>query len=464
MQIVKFGTGDVVRVRQRAWRIREVRTYDDCALITLAGIGPSNGLERQVLSPFDTIEPIPRTPGLHIVSRQRWRHACRRLLADAAPIGALKWAARARIDLLPHQLEPALAIVRGLGSRVLIADDVGLGKTIQAALVLSELRARGACDRALILTPAGLREQWVAELASRFGIEATLVDSRDLRRRRADLAIGVNPWSTIATAVASFDLVKRPDVLPSVANCRWDILIIDEAHNVAGDNDRHTACAALASRAPYVLLLTATPHSGDRNSFLSLCAVGAHDDSILVFRRTRADAGVGAGRRVRLLRVRPSAAERRMHALLARLNAAVLRDLHDDHEADATWLALAVLNKRAFSSARSLQVSVERRLAAFESPGVADAWQQELPLFDPDGETDGADEAPDLKLRFRNPAEGRALLEELGAAARAAAHAGETKLATLVRLAVPAWRRSVCPRGRVAAHVARHRCAFVHPV
>ena len=101
---------------------------------------------------------------------------------------------------MPHQLEQALAVLRGLGSRVLIADDVGLGKTIQAAMVLSELKARGTCDRVLILTPAGLREQWIAELASRFAIEAALVDSRDLRRRRADLPIGVNPWSTIATA------------------------------------------------------------------------------------------------------------------------------------------------------------------------------------------------------------------------------------------------------------------------
>src|SRR5437899_4877265 len=225
MQIMKACPGDLVRVRQRSWRIREVRPYDGCVVVTLAGIGASRGLEWHVLSPFDTIEPIPNTPRLHTVSRQRWRHACRGLLARTAPVGGLRWASRPRIDLLPHQLEPALAIIRGLGVRVLIADDVGLGKTIQAALVMSELRARAMCDRALILTPAGLRAQWIAELADRFGIAATLVDSRHLRRRRADLPIGINPWSTIATAVASFDFVKRPDVLPSVSSCRWDIEI-----------------------------------------------------------------------------------------------------------------------------------------------------------------------------------------------------------------------------------------------
>src|SRR5204863_5649638 len=134
-----------------------------------------------------------------LVGRRPWRRACRTLLAANAPPGALRCAGRPRIDLLPHQLEPALAVVRGSGARLLLADDVGLGKTIQAALILSELRERAAADRALILTPAGLRDQWIGELASRFDIAATIVDSRDIRRRRAELPIGLKPWSTATT-------------------------------------------------------------------------------------------------------------------------------------------------------------------------------------------------------------------------------------------------------------------------
>src|SRR5204863_4684805 len=234
-----------------------------------------------------------------LVGRRPWRRACRTLLAANAPPGALRCAGRPRIDLLPHQLEPALAVMRGSGARLLLADEVGLGKTIQAALVLSELRERAAADRALILTPAGLREQWAGELADRFGTAAVVVDSRDLRRRRAELPIGVNPWSTVTTAVASIDYVKRPEIFASVAACRWDVVIVDEAHHVAGDNDRRHAVGALASRAPYVLLLTATPHDGDRRSFRSLCELGGHGDSLLIFRRTRGDVGLGTGRRVR---------------------------------------------------------------------------------------------------------------------------------------------------------------------
>jgi superfamily II DNA or RNA helicase len=432
MQIVKVSPGDVVRVRQRTWRVRDVRTYEDCALLSLAGIGASSGLERKLLTPFDAIEPIHRTRRVRVVTRQRWRHAFRALVATNVPVGGLRAAPGARIDLLPHQLEPALAIARGLGSRALIADDVGLGKTIQAGLVLSELKERRAADRALILSPAGLRDQWVGELASRFAVAATLVDSRELRQRRADLPIGANPWSTIETAVASFDFVKRADVLPSVTMCRWDIVIVDEAHNAAGDSDRHAACATLASRAPYVVLLTATPHNGERAAFLSLCDLGAHDDALLFFRRTRAEVGVGSGRRVRLLRVRPSATERRMHALVVRLNELVLRDAATAD--DVPWPALAVFNKRALSSAQSLQKTVERWLASTEPQPAGDAWQPGLLLFDSDGDLDSADEPPDVRIAFHHAREGRALLEEIAAAARTASHSGETKIAAIVRL------------------------------
>src|ERR687896_1165863 len=133
---------------------------------------------------------------------------------------------------MAHQLEPVLAIVRGLGSRVLIADDVGLGKTIQAGLIVSELKARGAADRILVLAPAGLRDQWAAELSDRFELDAAVVDMSGARRRAAQLPVGTNPWATIPIAIASFDYVKRPELLPAIASCRWDVVIIDEAHGV----------------------------------------------------------------------------------------------------------------------------------------------------------------------------------------------------------------------------------------
>src|SRR5207245_2737677 len=132
-----------------------------------------------------------------------------------------------------------------------------------AGLLASELRARGAIDRLLVLAPAGLREQWVAELHGRFAIEATLVDAHSLRRIASTLPIDLNPWTTLSAAVASIDYVKRPEVLPLAARCLWDLIVVDEAHASAAGSDRRAAVHALCARASYVLLLTATPHNGD---------------------------------------------------------------------------------------------------------------------------------------------------------------------------------------------------------
>jgi len=339
------------------------------------------------------------------------------------------------MDLLPHQLEPALAILRGLGSRVLLADEVGLGKTIQAGLVCAELLVRGAIDRVLVLTPAGLRGQWRDELLKRFSIRATTVDAPALRTAAATLPVGLNPWSAQPIAIASIDYVKRPEVLPAVAACSWDLVIVDEAHGVGGDSDRHVAVGLLAARAAYVLLLTATPHSGDRRAFASLCGLGSLDaDPLLVFRRSRNAVQIGVPRRVHITAARPSADERRMHRSLADYTAAVRADRRELH--DASWLALSVLHKRALSSAWSLAQSIDRRLASLLAVGANDARAQlMLPLGDPDGERSTDDEAPawPADLGLSDADYERRLLTELAAHARTAAR-HETKLAMLRRL------------------------------
>jgi superfamily II DNA or RNA helicase len=431
MQIPQY-----VRVRGARWRVLDVRAYEDCELVTLTGVSPPYiGVERRFLAPFESIEPIDRRIRPRVVRAERWRNACRHLLADNRPPGGLEAALHARIDLLPHQLEPALAILRGLGSRVLLADEVGLGKTIQAGLVCAELLVRGAIDRVLVLTPAGLRGQWRDELLKRFSIRATTIDAPALRTAASTLPVGLNPWSTQPIAIASIDYVKRPEVLPAVAACSWDLIIVDEAHGVGGDSDRHVAVSILAARAAYVLLLTATPHSGDRRAFASLCELGSLDaDPLLVFRRSRNAVQIGVPRRVHITAARPSADERRMHRSLADYTAAVRADRREFH--DASWLALSVLHKRALSSAWSLAQSIDRRLASLLPVGASDsAAQLILPLGDPDGERSTDDEAPawPADLRLSDADHERRLLTELAAHARTAAR-HETKLAMLRRL------------------------------
>jgi superfamily II DNA or RNA helicase len=429
--------GDLVRVRRARWRVVAVRPYDACQLVTLSGVGGSSvggssvHVERRVIAPFDSIDRIDEARRSCAMGPRRWRRACRDLLAANTPPGGLRVARDGRMDLLPHQLEPALAILRGIGSRALLADDVGLGKTLQAGLIIAELLARGSAERILILTPAGVREQWATELAGRLGIDAAILDAAGVRRRAAALPVGFNPWTVVPIAIASTDYVKRPEVLPSIASCRWDIIVIDEAHHVAGDSDRFRAVDALSSGAAYVLLLTATPHSGDRRAFMSLCGIGARDgDPLMIFRRTRADVHLGVVRRVHRLHVRPTLQERRVHALLARFTRAVRVD-----RGDGAALALSVLHKRALSSARSLERSVERRLTSLAAPADGNASQLPLPLDDGNGELNPADDVPawGAELSLADAGRERRMLGALRNAARAAS-ANETKIHALRRL------------------------------
>jgi superfamily II DNA or RNA helicase len=433
---MQISQSDVVRVRGALWRVADLREFEDCRLLRLKGLEPSNSqVERQVLTPFDVPERLERRQIPTCTSRRRWRRACRGFIAAETPPGSLRCARDARIDLLPHQLVPALAVLSGLGVRVLLADDVGLGKTIQAGLLVAELRALGVVDRVLIVTPAGLRDQWAAELLGRFEIAAQVLDVRMLRHLTAAHPVGVNPWSTVPVAIASVDFVKRPEVLRAAFDCRWDVVIVDEAHGVAGDSDRHAAVSALAARASYVVLLTATPHSGDRRSFVSLCNLArGREDRLLVFRRSRQEVRSGGRRRIHRLHIRLRDSEMLMHDLLLRFSREVRRH-HGGRTSRDCWLALSVLHKRALSSAHSLALSITRRLARLSSTASDEDSQQRLPWADATGELIDADEAPEWSpfLSLPDAARERRLLSALACAASEAAR-HESKIAAMARL------------------------------
>ena len=433
MQIRNVRVGDHVRVRRERWVITEIRVHEDCSALTLSGLGPANlGSRRQILTPFDQVEPLASTRSFRIVRATRWRRACRQLIADAGPAGILRTARAARMDLLPHQLEPALAVVHGRGTRILIADEVGLGKTVQAALILAELKSRGVASRVLVLTPAGLRDQWIDELANRFDLRFTLFDMATATRRRTSLPVGVNPWSVEPLVVTSIDYIKRPEVSPAVQACRWDVVVVDEAHHATRGSDRWNVVQALCSTSPYVVLLTATPHNGDPEAFSSLCALGEHNDSLLVFRRSRQQIGHSRERRIHQLHVRPGPEERRMHAALNAFVRAVQRE--PGGRGPSTWLALSTLRKRALSSAFALQRSVEHRLNALNFTSADSFRQLTLPLFDHGGEFDAADDVPAWTIPgLRDSQYELELLTRVAQAAQLAV-GHESKLAALASL------------------------------
>lgn len=428
--------GAVVSARGETWTVVERTPFVDCASVTLrAGDGTADARRtRTLLTPFDRVVAAARRGArVRSLRPRRLLHELRRLLASSRPWGSLRSAAGSGIDVLPYQLEPALALASG-ATRVLIADAVGLGKTIQAGLALAELAAGGEAFRALIACPAGLRAQWQDELALRFHLETTFADTQWLGRRARDLPRDVNPWALPCIYIASFDLLKRPEVLRPLEDVTWDALIVDEAHNAAAGTARRAALHAIGLRSRRVLLLTATPHSGDAADYDALTSLGAHDGDlpVVLFRRTREEVGAGAGRRSVLLGVRLTAAERRMHRLLDDYAARVCREADARHDPRAR-LAAILLRKRALSSAASLAASASRRLVLLAGALPPDAAQLALPFGDEDPlddqVTDGVLAAPGLADAGQEQSLLAAIVERATAAA-----ASESKIRVLRRL------------------------------
>ena len=156
------------------------------------------------------------------------------------------------------------------------------------------------------MCPAGLRDTWARELRERFNITAAVLDQASIAERIAALPPGVSPWSGHAVAIASIDFVKRPEVLSAIDGEPIDLVIADEAHHLAPGTDRGAAVSRLASRAPWCVFVSATPHSGDRAAFDYLTSMGAAGDPIAIFRRRRSDVGLAVSRRSHVLRVRPT--------------------------------------------------------------------------------------------------------------------------------------------------------------
>jgi superfamily II DNA or RNA helicase len=430
-----WNIGDPVVVRSTRCTILRTERFADCKGLQLAPCAPPDAPFGTLLVPFDRPRRVVVAASRRAVRPRRWLHALRAAAANQHPFGGLRCAARARIELFPYQLEPALAVHRHAALRVLIADAVGLGKTIQAGLVLAEVLDLDSARRALIAVPAGLRAQWQSELHVHFEIAARVCDTPWLRERTRELPPDANPWALPGTYIVSLDLMKRPEVLKSIEELLWDIVIIDEAHSVTVGTERRAAVDAVAARARRVVLLTATPHSGDEAQFDALLRIGegSRRTPLVMFRRTRADVGSGTMRRSSLLRVRPSQAERRMHELLNGYASRVWRESHARGDRRARLMAI-VLRKRALSSAGSLAASLARRIDLLSSTASAGAVQLQLPLSQQEDEA--ADRVADEVLGvpgLTDPAIERRWLGALLEAARRAAR-NETKVARLCRI------------------------------
>lgn len=214
----------------------------------------------------------------------------------------------ARIDLLPHQVVLTHRIATASPRRFLIADEVGLGKTIETALVLRELASRGELDRALMVVPAGLVNNWHRELNEVFNLDFEVFGSEgDITDRKT------NAFAKHDRLIASIDTLKRPARIKRLLDApRWDLVVFDEAHHLTAyrtggkvrKTENYKLGEALKGHTRDLLLLSATPHQGNHFQFWMLVQLlnptlfnspeemleNRHRLNTVVFRRTKADA------------------------------------------------------------------------------------------------------------------------------------------------------------------------------
>ena len=230
--------------------------------------------------PFQRLERIMRPSsayvrGDHGKERGHGERARLRALASCLThwnenTGALS---RLEVDPLPHQLHLVHHILRSGSLDWLIADDVGLGKTIEVGMLLAALSHRRDFERVLIVTPAGLTKQWQEELAIKFGMDDYLIHGQNFSVEKP------SQWRLFPHVIASIDALKREENVASILGApTWDLVIFDEAHWLSrtehgskySSSQRFKLAAALRPHTQHMLLLTATPHQGKPDKFRAL--------------------------------------------------------------------------------------------------------------------------------------------------------------------------------------------------
>jgi len=276
-----FAPGARVLIRDEEWVIRDVSSCDmggyqlDCVgvselVLNRDGIFLSELDKIEVLDPALTELVLDDTPEF-LASRLYLEARLRRTVPTDATVTL---GHRGVMDALPFQLDPVRRVLGQLRPRFLIADAVGLGKTLEAGVLVSELIRRGKGRRILVVTTKSMMTQFQKEFWTRFTIPLTRLDSAGIQRIRRELPSNHNPFQYHDKTIISVDTLKRDtEYRHYLEDSHWDIIVIDEAHNVSFKGNRtqtHKLATLLATRSDALILLTATPHSGDRESFASL--------------------------------------------------------------------------------------------------------------------------------------------------------------------------------------------------
>jgi superfamily II DNA/RNA helicase len=277
----RFAIGTLVKARGREWVVLPESQDDLVMLRPLAGVAEEvTGilLDLEPIEPAVFAPPDPTHTGDH--------RSCG-LLRDAVRLGVRNSAGPFRsfgsiaVTPRPYQLVPLLVALKQPKARVLIADDVGVGKTVEAGLIAAELLARGEARRLAVLCPPHLAEQWQRELSNKFHIDAKLMLASTVARLERECAADQSIFEVHDHLVISIDFIKSNRYRADFLRTCPELVIVDEAHTCTRDLDasgsrhqRHELLTALAeSPERHLILVTATPHSGNEAAFRSLVAL-----------------------------------------------------------------------------------------------------------------------------------------------------------------------------------------------
>jgi len=313
---------------------------------------------------------------------------------------ALQAPFRSGIDIEDYQLDPLVRAIQMPRANLLIADDVGLDKTIEAGLVVQELIMRQRARRILIVCPSSLQIQWKDQMRDKFGLAFRIVDSELVHHLRRSRGIHVNPWNHFPRLITSIDFLKRDrpmrlfrETLPgrdeSPYPRRYDLLIVDEAHNVAlsgrgryaVDSLRTKAIRELAPHFEHKLFLTATPHNGYLESFSALLELL---DNQRFARGVAPEPETLAQVMVRWLKTELPKDDFGQDRFPARQLAAIEVPFSDE-ERTANDFVLKLLKKRLFSSPAAFAKTLEKHHDTITQSGTAGRGKSEPALVHPLG-------------------------------------------------------------------------------
>lgn len=412
--------GQLVEVRRRKWivedvgasAIRDMFVSPKPGLISLVSVDEDSlGEQLQVIWDLEPGARVLERAGLPTISGcdeaqrlQAFLDAVRWGAATNADRGFLQAPFRSGVTSETYQLDPLVRAIDMARVNLLIADDVGLGKTIETGLVIQEMLVRHRARTVLVVCPSSLQLKWQLEMQEKFGLEFRIVNTQYLKSLRREQGIHVNPWTSFPRLITSMDWMKSgealrliKDVLPPHITYprKFDILVVDEAHNVAPAMATHYALESqrtalirrLAPHFEHRLFLTATPHNGYQESFTSLLEL--LDDQRfarnimpeekqlqrVMVRRLKTDLVDTEGRAIypkrliQALEVEYTDDEREAHSLLRRYGEALSEAVSGTKREFGCQFVLNLLKKRLFSSPRAFAITLAKHRESLAGRG-----------------------------------------------------------------------------------------------